>query len=412
MEEEQKQVAAKGIVSAVKREDEGELKKLIDSHSGGFLKAIVNMEDQNGPAYLRGAASTPLMIASQKGNDNIVRMLIEAGADVNGAHTELGNVPLVYAIYYDKDSVVHALLEAGANVNAATNKGGTLLMVASQKGNDSIVRALLGAGADVNAKNTKGESPLTLAADMSNDNIVDMLISAGADVNTTNTKGESPLMIAAEMGNDNIVRALLGAGADINATNTKGESPLMIAEKGDHKEIIRILVKVKGDFPQEAIPAAGSKDDPYQPQGQTTKKITAEELGIQIAAESVAAGGRITEGNARVGMRVIRGDDWKWKDQDKNGVGTITEPAKGGWVAVKWDLAGDGKYRCEGKFDLQLWKNTVFKVEAEPVPVSTWDLAKQKLGFAGGKRKSKRKKTKRKKTKRKKSKKKKTKRKR
>ena len=186
----------------------------------------------------------------------------------------------------------------------------------------------------------------------------------------------------------------------------------MIAEKGDHKEIIRILVKVKGDFPQEAIPAAGSKDDPYQPQGQTTKKITAEELGIQIAAESVAAGGRITEGNARVGMRVIRGDDWKWKDQDKNGVGTITEPAKGGWVAVKWDLAGDGKYRCEGKFDLQLWKNTVFKVEAEPVPVSTWDLAKQKLGFAGGKRKSKRKKTKRKKTKRKKSKKKKTKRKR
>jgi hypothetical protein len=58
---------------------------------------------------------------------------------------------------------------------------------------------------------------------------------------------------------------------------------------------------------------------------------------------------------ARVGMKVVRGDDWKWKDQDKGGTGVVAKPAKNGWVAVKWQHGATNSYRCgDGKFDLRM----------------------------------------------------------
>ncbi|XP_012942946.1 E3 ubiquitin-protein ligase HECTD1 isoform X2 [Aplysia californica] len=58
------------------------------------------------------------------------------------------------------------------------------------------------------------------------------------------------------------------------------------------------------------------------------------------------------------GARVVRGMDWKWRDQDGNppGEGTVTGELHNGWVDVKWDAGGSNSYRmgAEGKFDLAL----------------------------------------------------------
>ncbi len=60
-----------------------------------------------------------------------------------------------------------------------------------------------------------------------------------------------------------------------------------------------------------------------------------------------------------VGMRVMRGPDWKWDDQDggKGSYGTVqNESANGeGWVVVKWDSSSSlCAYRigADSKFDL------------------------------------------------------------
>ena len=59
-----------------------------------------------------------------------------------------------------------------------------------------------------------------------------------------------------------------------------------------------------------------------------------------------------------VSARVVRGVDWKWRDQDGNppGVGTVTGELRNGWIEVKWDHGGANSYRmgAEGKYDLQL----------------------------------------------------------
>jgi hypothetical protein len=62
-----------------------------------------------------------------------------------------------------------------------------------------------------------------------------------------------------------------------------------------------------------------------------------------------------------VGMRVMRGPDWKWDDQDggKGSFGTVVDESASangeGWVVVKWDSSSSlCAYRigAESKFDL------------------------------------------------------------
>ncbi|RVE51966.1 hypothetical protein evm_003432 [Chilo suppressalis] len=58
------------------------------------------------------------------------------------------------------------------------------------------------------------------------------------------------------------------------------------------------------------------------------------------------------------GARVMRGPDWKWRDQDgpHPAMGTVTSDLHNGWVDVRWDHGGRNSYRmgAESKFDLKV----------------------------------------------------------
>ena len=62
-----------------------------------------------------------------------------------------------------------------------------------------------------------------------------------------------------------------------------------------------------------------------------------------------------------IGARVVRGLDWKWRDQDgaPGAEGTVTGELHNGWIDVTWDHGGSNSYRmgAEGKFDLKLAPN-------------------------------------------------------
>lgn len=65
----------------------------------------------------------------------------------------------------------------------------------------------------------------------------------------------------------------------------------------------------------------------------------------------------VTESLAAPGLRVVRGRDWKWENQDggAGGVGTIDQgESNEGWIKVKWDKGSTYYYRIggEGKYDL------------------------------------------------------------
>lgn len=104
---------------------------------------------------------TPLLVlAAQRGNNDIVQALIKAGAHVNRGYDRL---PLNIAAEYGHFEVVHTLMRSGAYLEGQEESGYTALMCAAAAGQLLIVQVLVDCGADVDA-NYYGKTPLMLAA--------------------------------------------------------------------------------------------------------------------------------------------------------------------------------------------------------------------------------------------------------
>ena len=103
---------------------------------------------------------TPLIVAVESGNVDVVRALIEAGALLDET-IALGFSALhIASSLPDRGEITAALASAGANVNLAAEEGVTPLMAAAQHGHTESLSALLAAGADPNQPGEELCTPL------------------------------------------------------------------------------------------------------------------------------------------------------------------------------------------------------------------------------------------------------------
>lgn len=132
-----------------------------------------------------------------------VKLLLEHGADVN-ATDPLGHDPLYHAagafapgLETDGRSVVELLIQYGANVNGASGPGRlTPLHAVARRGTVAIAEALLKSGADIEARDSKGETPLRRAVNCGQERMVRVLLAHGANARSRDKRGVSPLDIA------------------------------------------------------------------------------------------------------------------------------------------------------------------------------------------------------------------------
>jgi ankyrin repeat protein len=88
----------------------------------------------------RGDCCMPLFLAAGQGNIEVVRYLLDEGADIN-AREKLGHTALAEAAYYGHIDVVNELLLRGADINTISDDGTALDMAVSRK--NSTVADLL-----------------------------------------------------------------------------------------------------------------------------------------------------------------------------------------------------------------------------------------------------------------------------
>lgn len=226
---------------------------------------------------------TPLMWAAAAGYADTVRMLIEAGADVN-ARSALQNwerqrtaeprdkwlppgglTPLLFAAREGCVDCVKVLVNAKADINIVDAESQSALVLALINGHVDVAAELIRSGIDVNMADRVGRTGLYAAVDLhtvpasnrpapretddalTSIDVIRLLLERGATVDAAlraqlpyRTKldrggdgvlgaGTTPLIRAAKAGDTDVIRLLLASGANPKAATRNGVTAVMIA---------------------------------------------------------------------------------------------------------------------------------------------------------------------------------------
>jgi ankyrin repeat protein len=236
---------------------------------------------------------TPLIVAARAGNLEIVRLLVDAGADVNvqidddelggpasaltyaarAGHQDMYNylaprslpevrtdaqfaaeppqargkkrkptreeASLFDACAKGQLKKVEQLLDAGLDVNLTNVVNASLLYVAAANDRTKVVRLLLDRKAKVDVQQKEDGSTALLVT--GSQDVAQMLMDAGANFRLQTRYGQTMLMNAANFGWVELLERLLKAGLDPNARDRMGQTAVHRAAGRGHVEVVRIL---------------------------------------------------------------------------------------------------------------------------------------------------------------------------
>jgi len=268
------------------------------------------------PNVAKWTGETPLMTCASTGTTEAVKDLLARGADVNAKETMHEQTALMWAAAEKRPAIVKMLIDAGANVQARSKiipepepylieteatmgknfvrttrfreftGGFTALLFAAQQGDIESAGHLLNAGADINDSNGEDGSALLIATASGHEDMAIYLLERGADPDNANPWGLAPLHYAVQKGILNmsnwipsvtdelgwvhepmhrLIKKLIEYGADINARveytlpyiddlflrnhdnqsqiDIVGSTPLHLAAASGDTESIRIMVE-------------------------------------------------------------------------------------------------------------------------------------------------------------------------
>lgn len=208
------------------KETVGELKKIFAEG-----EVAIDVTDNLG--------QTALMRASYRGQEEVVKFLLEKNANPN-LQDEHGWA----AIMCGYEKVVEQILKQKIEIDLRDKSGATAVMrAAAFYGSEAVLKLLLDQKANPNLQDENGETALMRACEGVHQNKVQMLIDAGADLDLRDKDGNTALMIACKLGRKDVVKALLNAGAKVDIADNSGQTAIQKVYEGDHHELVDILLE-------------------------------------------------------------------------------------------------------------------------------------------------------------------------
>ncbi|VUC37957.1 unnamed protein product [Clonostachys rosea] len=207
----------------------------------GVVKALLTREDIHIQAICPDGFS-PLTAAADKGDFEMVRVLLDHGAHIDGSYNGSSITPLRVASTSLHPKAVKLFLERSAK---ADGPNGYSLLTASDEVNVVMAKSLLDGGENVEGvPNESCTTPLLVAVRRHYPEVVRLLLERGAEVNTKHGEfGSSPLWAASELGYVEIMTMLLDAGADIESHQLPHRAtPLACAVENRHWHAVDLLL--------------------------------------------------------------------------------------------------------------------------------------------------------------------------
>uniref|UniRef100_A0A1X7V054 CARD domain-containing protein n=1 Tax=Amphimedon queenslandica TaxID=400682 RepID=A0A1X7V054_AMPQE len=229
----------------------------------------VLIEDEN----MNFTFELALLEAVTAGNNEAVEFLLQLET-VNIDHTnEEGKTALMLACERGHEDIVHSLLSAGANVNIQDNKGWTTLMMASKHNHISIIHMLLQANANPHLKTSSGSK---------------------VDPNVQNKDGVTALMLASANGHYEVVKLLLEWEADPNINSNKGNTALSLSKTSEISALIDGCMYKKGNIKLEEDDSSVSLQIAVPSLYHITSDIS---RGSSLGSERTVSSGYLTASN-------------------------------------------------------------------------------------------------------------------
>jgi uncharacterized protein len=273
---------------------------------------------------------TPLDFAARQGSMETVKVLVEAGAEVN-QRSEYGWTALLVATQNRFYKIGVYLLDHGADPNIANDGGWTPLYIATDnrniEGGDyptrkpdmdhlDYIKRLFASHADPNVRmhsstetrtifthqwlQEEGATPFLRAAQSGDIVLLKLLLAHGADPKITTDDKVTPLMVASGIGwvegvtyewspqqTLETVKLLLDLGADVNAQDIiDGRTALMGAAHKGRNDVIELLVQHGADLSLHDI---GSRDTINRLAGVRFQAIDYADGLVRIGVQSAIA---------------------------------------------------------------------------------------------------------------------------
>lgn len=212
-----------GLRSAVKERDFQKAEEYI-REGKTHTTNVINSKDRNG--------NSPLSIAVSKQDLEMMRFLIENGADVN-IEDFFRVPPIYYAVTKGTKEMIELLIDKKASISGYFSYGNerrTLVGWAIDKNSPEKVEVLLKHGASPDGKfdlnDYSQDSCLHIAIQKDYQKIVELLIEYHADVNVKNEQGETSIYLAIRSKRPEMIKLLYDNSADIdNVKNIRNDTP-------------------------------------------------------------------------------------------------------------------------------------------------------------------------------------------
>lgn len=204
---------------------QGQTALLLSASTAGSIETVRLLVSKGADPKAIGSGDRNGLIVAATANDlDMVRYFLDQGLNVNSVNRtdSSGHTTLMAAAAQGNTEMVRLLLQRGADANMASTdaatvkngqlafKGKTALMIAASYGSPELIRALLDAHANVNAHDVAGMTPLIFAVSSENQDpaVVKLLLSAGANATAKTTTGETALDWARKYGSPDVLKLL------------------------------------------------------------------------------------------------------------------------------------------------------------------------------------------------------------
>ncbi|KAJ5950337.1 uncharacterized protein N7479_008750 [Penicillium vulpinum] len=186
--------------------------------------------------------------AIRSGRTEVVEELLHHHPQLNHVDQQ-GPALIVYA--FDNPDILRLLLDAGADPNAPGQAGWSPIFYAAKFGSAQVIQTLLASGADLHTRDNHGWTPICIAVDYERDeNIIQVLIEGGANLMDTTTDTGKGLLHLAVCRAPHVIRLLLQfkEQLDLDQRDLEGCTPLLSTKGEGDIDALTSLIEAGADI--------------------------------------------------------------------------------------------------------------------------------------------------------------------